>query len=166
MSNERFVKQQNANTCVCTNVEAETLLRESYDILKQDIHRYERNTWIIEIVIIISNQEKRKTPFTYTIAEHIASVLESQKDWSCVKFSFAPDEICFAVFVNSTDQLRLREDVRMECAKLIEDEFELNPFVYATPFVDSYYGFSIYMNAAEGRHNNPATGEKLYQSNK
>lgn len=166
MSNEKFVKRQNAHTYVCTNVEAETLLQKSYDILKKDSHRYERNTWIIEIVIINSNQEKRETPFTSTMADNIAMILGSIEDWSCVKYSYAPEEMCFAVFVNSAEQLRLREDVRMECARLIEDNFELNPFVYATPFVDSYYGFSIYMNAVEGRHNTPATGQELYHPNK
>lgn len=166
MSNDKFVKRQNANTYVCINEEAEALLRESYDTLKKDSHRYERNTWIIEIVILKSNQEKQKTPFASTTTDNIALILESQEDWSCVKYSFAPDEMCFAIFVNSAKQLRLREDVRMECAKLFEEEFELNPFVYVSSFVDSYYGFSIYMNAVEGRYSKPATGKELYHPNK
>lgn len=152
--NHFTLENQMEHSAICVCKDAQTKLDQSWDEIEKDFHLHERSTWILQVVLIRDEQTQSDTALTLgQMALNNAQLLSDPETWSCVAYSYNPDEMCFIVFVHEPQENPLlRSDVERQCREKVS-EAGWHTYVMSHHKKESYDLFrSVYLNSIEGRY--------------
>ena len=141
-----------AHTFIGVNEEAQKKLKQIWDEFDNDLHRYERSMWVMCAILTPKENEQAqpKPQVTHSTALAIAEVLNVQKNWSCVSYAYAPNEMCFMVFIQEAEP-QLITEIERKCREIV-DTAGWNTSI-APIYSKNFYACLDYcMNAIEGRY--------------
>lgn len=146
------LERQNEHSAIFVNQDAQCLLEKAWSEINEDYHFYERSTWILQVVLMSEEPLSKHPQQVPDIALTNAQILNAPETWSCVRYTYAPDEICFIVFIHEPqDKPILMSEVERRCREMVNEPGWLT-YVMPLHKKEGYQLGFRFLAAVEGRY--------------